>query len=273
MSYQSTISHGLFHGTPLAGAQAEKLSAVPLKIGRHSHAIAPRGWWREGVQVPWSQVPRSPRRTGHGYSGVSSSLWEIQESTIKLHTCFSLFFLVFPIPYCSWKGLSVSKNLAVLVRPVRENASRHWVALTALELVKNLAKFFTRWCSNYSLHRVTRQKGFKVMAQDGTRCRHRRHIMDVLWDVNLDGHLHGARLSGVVANAFTKFSSLFLLWCPLKMGTFRSVVPSLQLCSCYKYSTAKGLERTSLIPPLMSTENGHIQKCCPVATALLLLQT
>ena len=153
------------------------------------------------------------------------------------------------------------------------------------------------------------------------------------------------------AKGLERTSLIFLLWCPLKMGTLRSVVPSLQLCSCYKYSTAKGLERTSLIfllwcpvkmgtfrsvvpslqlcscykhsttkvwkehplyssfdvhwkwahsevlsrrysfalvtniapqrfgknipyiPPLMSTENGHVEKCCPVATALLLLQT
>ena len=40
-NYQSTMQwlHG---GTPLTGAQTEKLSAVPLKIGRHSHALAPR---------------------------------------------------------------------------------------------------------------------------------------------------------------------------------------------------------------------------------------
>ena len=108
-------------------------------------------------------------------------------------------------------------------------------------------------------------------------------------------------------------SLIFLLWCPLKMGTLRSVVPSLQLCSCYKHSTTKvwkehplyssfdvhwkwarwevlsrrysfalvtniapqrfGKTIPYIIPPLTSTENGHIEKCCPVATALLLLQT
>ena len=153
------------------------------------------------------------------------------------------------------------------------------------------------------------------------------------------------------AKGLERTSLIFLLWCPLKMGTLRSVVPSLQLCSCYKHSTTKVWKEHPLyssfdvhwkwarwevlsrrysfalvtniapqkvwkehplyssfdvhwkwahsealsrrysfalvtniapqrfgknipyIPPLMSTENGHVEKCCPVATALLLLQT
>ena len=160
-----------------------------------------------------------------------------------------------------------------------------------------------------------------------------------------------ALVTNIAPQKVWKEHPLFLLWCPLKMGTFRSVVPSLQLCSCYKHSTTKVWKEHPLyssfdvhwkwarwevlsrrysfalvtniapqkvwkehplyssfdvhwkwahwevlfrrysfalvtniapqrfgknipyIPPLMSTENGHIQKCCPVATALLLLQT